>query len=112
MSYFDDVDTSFIRNRITELRMKKGVSEYRMSLDMGHNKGYIQRISSGKSVPSLPEFLYICDYLDVTPKEFFDTETNEPAQVHFLLEQTRNMDADDLDMLILIAKWINSKKGP
>ncbi len=110
MSSFDDVDTSFIRNRITELRMKKGVAEYRMSSEMGHSKGYIQGISSGKTLPSLTEFLYICDYLGVTPKEFFDTETNEPAQVHALLEQTRNMDEDDLDMLILIAKWINSKK--
>ena len=107
MSYFDDVDTSFIRNRITELRMKKGVSEYRMSLDMGHSKGYIQSISSGKSVPSLPEFLYMCDYLSVTPKEFFDPEIEEPAQIHTLIEQTRNMTAKDLDLLVTIAKRLN-----
>ena len=36
----------FIRNRITELRMKKGVSEYKMSYDLGHNKNYIRTITS------------------------------------------------------------------
>ena len=47
---------SFVRNRITELRMKKGVTEYRMSRDLCHSKSYIQSISSGKALPSLSEF--------------------------------------------------------
>lgn len=34
------MDEQFIRNRITELRVKKGVSEYRMSMDLGHSKSY------------------------------------------------------------------------
>ncbi len=68
------MDESFIRNRITELRMQNGVSEYKMSLDMGHSKSYIQSISSGKALPSLSEFLYICEYLHVTPKEFLIQE--------------------------------------
>lgn len=47
---------SFIRERITELRIKKGVSEYRMSTDLGHSKSYIQSITSGRALPSLSEF--------------------------------------------------------
>ena len=43
----------FIRNRITQLRLKKGVSEYQMSYDLGHSRGYIYNISSGKSLPHL-----------------------------------------------------------
>lgn len=62
---------SFIRERITELRIKKGVSEYKMSTDLGHSKSYIQSITSGRALPSLSEFLYICEYLSVTPKDFF-----------------------------------------
>lgn len=53
------MNDSFIRERISNLRLKKGVSEYKMSLDLGHSKSYIQSISSGKSLPSLTEFLYI-----------------------------------------------------
>ena len=44
---------SFVRDRITQLRLQKGVSEYQMSYDLGHSRGYIYNISSGKSLPPL-----------------------------------------------------------
>ena len=47
------MDEEFIRNRITELRLKKGVSEYQMSMDLGQNKNYVQAISSGRALPSM-----------------------------------------------------------
>ena len=47
------MDEEFIRNRITELRLKKGVSEYQMSMELGQNRSYIQAISSGRSMPSI-----------------------------------------------------------
>ena len=68
------MDADFIRKRLTQLRMQKGVSEYQMSLDMGHSRSYIQSIVSGKSLPSMSEFLYICEYLGVTPIAFFDEQ--------------------------------------
>ena len=37
---------SFVRDRITQLRLQKGVSEYQMSYDLGHSRGYIYNISS------------------------------------------------------------------
>ena len=43
------MDTKFIRDRITQLRIQKGVSEYKMSYDLGHSRSYIYNISSGKS---------------------------------------------------------------
>lgn len=49
------MDTSFVRERITQLRMAKGISEYQMSYDLGHSRGYINNITSGKSLPSLTE---------------------------------------------------------
>ncbi len=98
------MDESFIRNRITELRMQNGVSEYKMSLDMGHSKSYIQSISSGKALPSLSEFLYICEYLHVTPKEFFDTGDNFPQLTHTLYEIIRKLPADDIKMLTQLAE--------
>lgn len=63
----------FVRNRITELRLQKNISEYQMSLDLGKNKSYIQGISSGRSMPSMKQFFEICDYLEITPLEFFTT---------------------------------------
>lgn len=104
------VNEQFIRDRISNLRIKKGVSEYKMSFDLGHSKGYIQRISSGKAMPSWPEFLYICEYLGVTPKEFFDTELSEPTLTHELAELTKKMSHDDLEALINIARRLTTDK--
>ena len=47
------MDIEFIRERITQLRLQKGVSEYKMSYDLGHSRGYINNISSGKTLPSI-----------------------------------------------------------
>ena len=103
------MDFQFIRDRISVLRTKKNVSEYRMSTDLGHSKSYMQSISSGRAMPSLGEFLYICEYLGVTPREFFDEDMKEPQLVQKLYELTRNMFEADLNVLISTAERLNSK---
>lgn len=103
------MDLQYIRDRISVLRTKKNVSEYRMSTDLGHSKSYMQSISSGRSMPSLGEFLYICEYLGVTPKEFFDESIKEPQLVQRLCELTRNMSEADLNILISTAERLNDK---
>ena len=64
--------STFIKNRVTELRYQKGISEYTLSLAIGRSQGYIQSISSGRILPSMNTFLDICKYFDITPSEFFD----------------------------------------
>ena len=103
------MDDKFVRDRISELRIKKGVSEYKMSLDLGHSKSYIQSISSGKALPSFSEFLYICEYLEVTPKEFFDAEAQEPQLVHRLTACAKNISEQDLLLLIDMAERLTKK---
>ena len=61
------MNVEYVRNRITQLRIQKGVSEYQMSYDLGHSRSYIYNISSGKSLPPMTEFLQICDYFGITP---------------------------------------------
>ena len=103
------MDSKFISERISILRTKKNVSEYRMSTDLGHSKSYIQSISSGRSMPSMNEFLYICEYLGVTPKEFFDDNIGEPQLVQKLYELTRDMSEDNLSILIELAERLSDK---
>ncbi len=100
------MDIGDIRKRITDLRMKKGVSEYKMSLDLGHSRSYIQNIVSGRSLPSLEEFLYICEYLNVTPKTFFDDSAAEPILIQKALDGMRGLkDKDLLALLSLIDRF-------
>lgn len=94
----------FVRNRITQLRMQKGVSEYQMSYDLGHSRGYIYNISSGKSLPPLSELFAICDYFGITPVEFFDARTTHPELIQKALEGLKQLDDSDL---LLILNHIN-----
>lgn len=103
------MDEDFIRQRITELRIQKNVSEYRMSLDLGHSKSYVQSITSGRALPSMPEFLYICEYFGITPTDFFNTDSREILMQQELDNETKNMSKDDLNLLIKLAKRLNKK---
>lgn len=104
------MDYDYIRQRITDLRIKKGVSEYQMSLDLGHSRSYVQNIASGRSKPSIEEFLYICEYLEVTPRDFFDESATEPILIQKALEGLRHLsDKDLLSLLSLIDRFREGK---
>ena len=90
----------FVKERITQLRLKKGVSEYQMSYDLGHSRGYVYNISSGKSLPPLKEFFAICDYFDITPHQFFDESTQNPELIQKALNGMKQLNEDDMLMLL------------
>ncbi len=94
------MDAQFIRDRITQLRIHKGVSEYKMSYDLGHSRSYIYNISSGKSLPPMKEFLEICIYFEITPSEFFNDTTDNPALLQTAIEELKKLDDDDLILCI------------
>lgn len=71
-------------NRLSQLRIKKGVSARDMSLSIGQNPGYINNIETGKSLPSMANFFYICDYLEITPMEFFNFDSSHPKELDTL----------------------------
>ena len=80
------MDEQFIRDRISSLRQEKQISERKMSLDLGHSTSYIRSITSGRALPSMSEFLYICEYLGVTLRvQFTMKATKEPFQQISLL---------------------------
>lgn len=103
LSFIEEVMTmfeEFVRERITQLRLRKGVSEYQMSYDLGHSRGYVYNISSGKALPPLKEFFAICDYFEITPQEFFDTSTRNPELIQKAVEGMKKLSEDDLLMLL------------
>ena len=102
------MEPQFIRERISILRTKKNISEYKMSTDLGHSKSYIQSISSGRALPSMSEFLYICEYLGVTPKEFFDDSMDNPQLVQELYELSRYLSEENLKILVDLAKRLSN----
>lgn len=102
------MDADFIRNRITELRLRKGRSEYQMSYDLGHSRGYIYNISSGKCLPPMNEFLAICDYFQITPAEFFREDNKYPELIQKAISEMDSLSDEDILLLLNIIKRLNA----
>ena len=101
----------FVKERITQLRLKKGVSEYQMSYDLGHSRGYVYNISSGKALPPLREFFAICDYFEITPQQFFDASTQNPELIQKAVDGMKKLSEKDLKLVInLISRLASSEK--
>ncbi len=97
------MDENFFANRITELRMKQNVSEQKMSYELGKSKTYIWSITSKKAYPSMELFFEICEYLNVTPAEFF-----EPLSKKEHLEMFRIFNLLSDEDKLFVAKIIHS----
>ncbi len=93
------MDEKDFASRLAQLREKKGVSARDMSLSIGQNPGYINNIELGKSMPSLSSILYICDFLGVTPSEFFDLESRNPSKLNEITEELKHLDDRQLDII-------------
>lgn len=96
----------FIRSRITELRMRKDVSEHRMSLDLDKSGSYIRGITSGAALPSLKELFNIITYFNMTPSEFFAPMENSETLYYKLCEQLKTLNEEDLNKVRLFISWI------
>lgn len=94
------------RERLSKLRNFKNVSAREMSLDIGLNESYINNIESGKALPSMTNFFYICDYLNISPKDFFDTESAAPEQLNSLIADLKKLDAKQLDTICNLVKTL------
>ena len=92
-----------IRNKITQLRMERNLSEYDLSLQLGQSKGYIQGITSGRSLPSMNMLLNICEYFGIEVSEFFETKIPSPA-IRELRREIDGLSDEDVVHLIHIVK--------
>lgn len=87
-------------NRVAELRSKKGVSARDMSLSLGQSESYINKIENRRTLPSMNGFFYICEYLGITPNEFFDTGLASPAEWNRFLDKLKLMNDEQLDLIL------------
>ena len=102
----DIMDEKDFSLRLAQLREKKGVSARDMSLSIGQNPGYINNIESGKSMPSLSGFFYICEYLGVTPCEFFDLDAQNPPRLNEVYQDLKRLNGKQLETISSLIKDI------
>ncbi len=95
--------------RFSRLREKRGVSARDMSLSIGQNAGYINTIETCKSKPSLDMFFFICEYLGVSPSEFFDAESTDPSKLNLIIKDMKKLSDSQLDTIAALVKDLIKK---
>lgn len=90
--------------RLAKLRTKKGVSSREMSLSIGQNTGYISNIECGKALPSMSVFFFMCEYLQISPSDFFDVENDNPEKLRQLIMDLKKLDDEQLDLITAMVK--------
>ena len=101
---------NFVPERLAKLRTQKGVSARDMSLSLGQANNYINNIENKKSLPSMQSFLYICEYLGVTPQEFFDEGNPNSQALKEFIAETKKLDSQSISHILGIMKGLNSKR--
>ena len=100
----------FIRSRITDLRLRKNVSEHKMSLDLDKSGSYIRGISSGAALPSTKELFNIIMYFEMTPAEFFAPLGENNTSYNALCDRLSSLDSSDLKKVSAFLDWIAEQK--
>ena len=98
--------------RLSQLREARQVSAREMSLAIGQNCSYINRIENKKAFPSMQCFFYICDYLQISPQEFFDDKSQAPHTLSELTESLKTLSPRQLDKKksSSVSLYINNNK--
>lgn len=92
--------------RLAKLRMEKGVSARDMSLSIGQSAGYINALENRNGFPSMQVFFYICEYLGVTPSEFFDEGNENPKELQEIMDDLRDLDPESIKNIKAIIKGL------
>lgn len=99
MDYLD-----WFASRLSELRTQKGVSARDMSLSLGQSESYINKIENRRTLPSMTGFFYICDYLNITPQEFFNTDAASPYKSRELLSALEKLTPKQTEHILMVVK--------
>lgn len=92
--------------RLSKLRLAKGVSARDMSLSIGQSAGYINNIENKNNLPSMSAFFYICEYLEISPQDFFDFDNSYPEKLNEIMGYLKQVDDEQLNNLIGIVKGL------
>ncbi|MCH5185303.1 MAG: helix-turn-helix transcriptional regulator [Oscillospiraceae bacterium] len=98
------MDTDFIAERIAKLRTEKNISARDMSLSLGQSPNYINNIENKKALPSMKMFIYICEFLDIEPKDFFEENFPSPRKLSKAMAAFKSLSPKQLELLMSIAK--------
>jgi len=95
--------------RLAALRVQRGVSARDMSLSLGQSESYINKIENGRTLPSMTGFLYICEYLNVTPSQFFDNAARSPGRALALASELEKLSPEQAEHILQVIRDLNRR---
>lgn len=95
--------------RLTQFRMERNVSARDMSLSLGQSASYINKIENRRTMPSMAGFFYICDYLGITPQDFFDLNTVSPTKTTELVQQIQKLSPSKAEHILQLVKDLSGE---
>lgn len=103
----------FLPKRLSQLRIERDISARDLSLSLGMNETYINKIENGKTVPSLEVLEMICEHFHLSLRDFFDEEKTSPIYQNKLIKATAGLQNTQIDTLTELArgyKLLNNQK--
>jgi len=95
--------------RLAKLREQRGVSAREMSLSLGQAHSFIHGFENKRSFPKMLNFFYICEYLGVTPKDFFDYEQRTPGLDNELFIEIQKLDIKSKEYYLNLIRETNKR---
>ena len=105
------MDIEFVRKRIEYLRKTDGASKRNMSSALEQSDSYISNITTGKSIPSLPALFEICDYFNISLKNFFDEDIEPSESIGKILTGLHALDEEDRAVILHMVTRLLALKG-
>ena len=65
-------------------------------------------IENRKALPSMTMFFYICEFLNISPRDFFDEGLVDPIEYHKLLENLKELSPEQLIHISALIRDLNN----
>ncbi len=105
-------DNVFIKEfalRLSFLRQQKNITARDMSISLGQSHNFINNIELCKNFPNMLNFFYICEFLEISPKDFFDYENKNSAKMAKTIENLSILSNKEFDNISLVIADLTTK---
>lgn len=99
----------FFAERLAALRLERKMSARDLSLSIGQNASYINRIENKINFPSMQTFFYICEYFGISPREFFNHATPPPKNLQRATKLLQELPPEHIDLIVSLMEALSKE---
>lgn len=88
--------------RLSNLRQQKDVTARDMSMLIGQSHNFINNIELGKNFPTMLNFFYICEFLGISPQEFFNYKNSNSVKMTKVIINLEKLNPQEFDNIACV----------